>query len=175
MPLVVGVGRLTAQKNFARFIDVIAKVRRSLPVRAVIAGQDFGCRDDLERQIARLGLQAEVQLIGTVPDARELMCAADILLLTSDFEGMPNVVLEAMAAAKPCVVTNVHGVDDLIESGANGFRSSCDVSELAGYVVRLAADPHLRSAMGQAACLTVENYKPDRIARTLWAVCDEEG
>jgi glycosyltransferase involved in cell wall biosynthesis len=170
--LVLGVGRLTPQKQFARFIDVIAQVRRQREVRAVIAGKDFGYLAELESQLARLGLQKEIRLLGEVSDARELICAADIFLLTSDYEGMPNVVLEAMAAEVPCVATRVNGVGDLIQHGTNGFIGERDVDDLAKHVIRLASDSDLRRAMGARARVAVERrYRPEDIMDKLWALC----
>ncbi len=171
--LVLGVGRLAPQKNFSRFIDVIAQVRRKFPAHAAIAGPDFGCLADLEAQLARLGLQETVSLMGPVHDARELQCAADILLLSSDWEGMPNVILEAMAASVPCVTTKVGGVSDLIEHGASGFIAEPDVDDLARYVVRLAADADMRHAMGARAQATIERaHQSEQIARQLWTLCE---
>lgn len=171
--LIVGVGRLASQKRFDRFLDVIDMVKEDGPVHAVVAGEDLGCRGDLERQIKDLGLHDVVRLIGVVPDARELICAADIFLLTSDYEGMPNVVLEAMAAGRPCVATRINGVGELIEDGATGFTAARDASELARHVSRLVADPDLRRRVGEAARRAVGRTRsPIEIARRLWSLCE---
>lgn len=172
--LVAGVGRLAPQKCFPRFIDAIARVAREHPVQAVIAGEDRGSRRELEAHLARRGLQDKVRLIGPVSDARELICAADIYLLTSDHEGMPNVVLEAMAAGVPCVATRVNGVGDLIDPGVTGFLTGWDVDELAHHVGALSADPDLRRQMGARARELVEReYRPEQIMARLWALCDQ--
>jgi glycosyltransferase involved in cell wall biosynthesis len=171
--LVLGVGRLAQQKQFARFIDVVARVRRQLPVQAVIAGGDQGCQADLEAQTARLGLQEAIRFLGKVPDAHELMSAGDIFLLSSDHEGMPNVVLEAMAAGVPCVATRVNGVGDLIHHGETGFVAAHDVDELAQHVIRLAEDAELRRAMGARARAAIAlSYRQDDILRQLWMLCE---
>jgi glycosyltransferase involved in cell wall biosynthesis len=171
--LIMGVGRLASQKRFDRFLDIIDKVKTDGPVQAVIAGADLGCRCDLERQIEGLGLDNIVRLIGTVPDARELICAADIFLLTSDHEGTPNVILEAMAAGRPCVATRVNGVGELIEDGVTGFTATPDASELARHVSRLVADPDLRRRVGEAARRAVGRTRsPTEIAHRLWSLCE---
>jgi glycosyltransferase involved in cell wall biosynthesis len=171
--LVLGVGRLTPQKHFARFIDVIAQVRQQSPIHAVIAGRDFGCLADLESRLQQLGLQETVRFIGEVPDARELMCAADIFLLSSDHEGMPNVVLEAMAAGVPCVTTRVNSVGDLIQHGTSGFVAERDADDLANHVVRLATDTDLRRAMGARARAAIERrYQTADVMDQLWALCE---
>src|SRR6185437_6623323 len=169
--LVVGVGRLAPQKCFSRFIDTIARVACEHRVQAVIAGEDRGCQSELEAQVARLKLQDTVRLVGIVSDARELICAADIYLLTSDHEGMPNVVLEAMAAGVSCVATKVNGVRDLIEPGVTGFLASWDEDELARYVGSLGADRDLRRAIGcRARALVEREYRPEQIMARLWAL-----
>ncbi len=173
--LVIGVGRLTPQKCFARFIDVIAQAGCKDVVHAVIAGRDCGCRRALEAQVARLGLRDTVRLIGAVPDARELLCAGDIYLLSSDYEGMPNVVLEAMAAGVPCVATRVNGVGDLIRSGETGFLAGFDAADLARHVSRLAGDAALRRDIGNRVRALVErSYGPGHVFPRLWAVCGGE-
>lgn len=170
--LVLGVGRLVPQKQFARFIDVIAQVSRQLPVQAVIAGEDQGCLADLRGQTARLGLEEVIRFIGGVPNAHELMGAADIFLLSSDHEGMPNVVLEAMAAGVPCVATRVNSIGDLIQHGVTGFVAAHNVDDLAQHVVHLAADAGLRRAAGARARAAIERgYRQERIVRQLWKLC----
>lgn len=174
--LVAGVGRLARQKRFDRFIQVIERVREEVPVVAVVAGEDFGCRQDLERQVAQSNLNEAVRFIGAVPDARELISAADILLLSSDHEGMPNVVLEAMSASVPSVVTRVNAVADLIEHGETGFIADHDADDIARHVVRLATDCELRRHVGERARSAVMLRHGSRaIADQLWALCDARG
>ncbi len=173
-PLIVGVGRLTQQKNFKRFIETIDLVHRHRTVRAVIVGPDCGCMAELQEQINALGLQAAVQLLGSLPDARELISAADIFLLSSDHEGMPNVILEAMAAGVPCVTTPVNSVRDLILSGHTGCVSSFEPAELARCVARLADDRALRKTIGDKARAWVQTaHDPGKIAETLWDICEQ--
>lgn len=171
--LVLGVGRLAPEKQFARFIDVIAQVCRQLPIEAVVAGDDHGYLSGLRTKTARLGLQKVIRFVGGMPDARELMCAGDIFLLTSDHEGMPNVVLEAMAAGVPCVATRVNSIGDLIEHGVTGFVATHNVDELVQHVVRLAGDTGLRRAFGaRARAAIMLGYRQEQIAPQLWALCE---
>ena len=83
--LVVGVGRLAPQKNFHRFIDVVAEARRHIAISAVIAGEDRGCLEALRDHAVARGVDEHVRFLGGVSEGRELIAAADILLLTSDF------------------------------------------------------------------------------------------
>ena len=171
--LVLGVGRLARQKQFGRFIDVVARVRRQFPVHAVIAGGDQGCQADLEAQRERLGLRDAIRFLGRVPDAHELMSAGDIFLLSSEHEGMPNVVLEAMAAGVPCVTTRVNGISDLIDHGETGYVASHEADELAQHVIRLAANAELRRVVGARARAAIErSYRRDDVLRQLWTLCE---
>lgn len=157
--LVVGIGRLTHQKNFPRFVTAVARAaeRAPAPVRAVIVGPDrWGVGDDLRRHIAACGMgEDRVRLLGAVPEARELVCAADVFMLSSDHEGMPNVVLEAMVAGRPVVTTRVNGVADLLTDGREGFVADHDAGALAHVLERLFRDTALRREMGRAAAARV--------------------
>jgi glycosyltransferase involved in cell wall biosynthesis len=168
--LVLGVGRLTPQKNFSRFVETIAEVRHTEPVKAVVAGRDDGCLIDLKKQMDEHGLEPPaIRFIGQVQEAQELMCAADIFLLSSDYEGMPNVVLEAMAAGVPCVCTPVNGVSGLIEEGESGFITTLDASALAERIKLLASNAALRHEMGARAAERVDGaFAPEFIAARLW-------
>jgi glycosyltransferase involved in cell wall biosynthesis len=172
--LVLGVGRLVRQKRFDRFLEAISIVRGATSSQALIVGEDLGCRRDLERQVHELGLDGAVRFLGSVPDARELMCAADVFLLTSDHEGMPNVVLEAMAAGRPCVATR-QAAGDVIEDGSTGLTASCHAGELARQVLRLARDPGLRRHIGAQARASIERGLHARsVTSKLWALCAQQ-
>ena len=172
--LILGVGRLTPQKNYARFIEAVARVHQTVPIQAVVAGRDDGCLEGLQQQIELSGLEAGViRFIGPVPEARELMCAADVFVLSSDYEGTPNVVLEAMAVGTPCVCTSVSGVSALIEHGVNGFVTDHRADALAGKVLLLARDKKLREKMGARAFERMKgSFDPKAIAARLWQLCE---
>ncbi|MCX6044815.1 MAG: glycosyltransferase [Chloroflexi bacterium] len=174
--LVLGVGRLTEQKNFTRFIQAVRIANQTTPVRAVIAGPDMGLRQQLLAQIAAANLPVgTIQLLDAVPDARELMCAADIFMLSSDYEGMPNVVLEAMANGIPCVSTKVNGVQVLIQQGVDGWITDLCEDALAKAVCLLAQDPALRRTFGaKAAARMQKEFTPMAIYEQLWQFCEEQ-
>jgi glycosyltransferase involved in cell wall biosynthesis len=171
--LVLGVGRVEPAKNFKRFVDVVHQVVDRAPIKAVVAGGDQGDLAAVQAHADQLGLQGSIQFPGLVPDARELICAADIFLLSSDREGMPNVVLEAMAAGVPCVSTNVGAIDDVIEHGTTGFVAGMDAHALAQHVQQLAVDPALRQLFGSRARDAIKRkFEPERIVGELWTLCD---
>ena len=170
--LVLGIGRLAPQKNYYRFIDTIALAAPKVAtLRAVVLGPDIhGLQGDLERYARVKGLSTSVfEFAGAVPAADEVVCAADLLLLTSDYEGMPNVVLEAMAAGVASVTTRVNGVTSILTDGQEGFVVEHEPHALADAVIRVAHDPDLRRAMGQRARLrATDGSSPRAVYEPLW-------
>ena len=136
-------------------------------MRAVIAGPDLGEGPALAHHIAAAGLTDTVRLLGPVPEARELIAAADVFLLSSDFEGMPNVVLEAISVGVPVVSTPVHTVADLLGDARRvpGFG----VDELAAAVVEILEDRDAaRSNADRARAALLARRSPAAVYRGLW-------
>ena len=156
-------GRLTREKRFDRFLTLIHRLRTEhrLNVRGWIAGPtraDQDLRPELERQAAALGLFPDgLQFLGSVADMAAIYQQAAIGVLTSEHEGTPNVLLEAMAAGLPVVATNVGGIPDIVQEGQTGFLASGDNKEaLLAAILRLIRNPDLRSTMGSRARAFVE-------------------
>lgn len=172
--LVLGAGRLTKQKNFVRFVEAVAVAARLTPLRAVIAGPDMGEGPAITAAIDATGLPpGTIRLLGAVPDARTLVAAADVLLLSSDHEGMPNVVMEAMSLGVPCVSTDVNGISSLLTDGDDGFVTDKSAGALAERLVRLARKPELRAEIGRRARTRVIGYTPDAVYGRLWTSLPE--
>lgn len=112
--LVIGAGRLESQKRFDIFIRVAEKLLREQPNLQFLIAGDGPLQESLTAQIQEAGLQDRVRLIGFLPDFAEVVCDADLFLLTSENEGTPNVLLEAMAAAVPCVSFSVGAVPEIL-------------------------------------------------------------
>lgn len=107
------IGRLAPEKNLALLLHAVARIGHDAPVRLLIAG-DGPESAPLQQLVAGLGLQSRVTLLGTLEDCAPLYAAMDMLVLPSLSEGMPLVVLEAMAAGKPLLATAVGGVPELL-------------------------------------------------------------
>ena len=119
--LAVGaVGRLVDVKDHRTLLDACAiLVSQSIRFRCLIAGEG-PLRRALEAQITGLGLNRHVQLLGHRHDIERVLAGLDILVLTSKSEGLPNTILEAMAAGIAVVSTRNGGADELIEDGRSG-------------------------------------------------------
>jgi glycosyltransferase involved in cell wall biosynthesis len=111
---IVFVGRLDKQKGLDRFFCELPAVFDALPEYDFVLVGDGPQRAALQRVAKRLGLASRVHFVGWKPDAAPSIAAADILVLPSRWEGMPNVVLEAMAAGKPVVATQAEGTVELL-------------------------------------------------------------
>jgi glycosyltransferase involved in cell wall biosynthesis len=158
---ILGAGRFTPQKRFDRFLRVVGRVKRTADcaVTAVIAG-DGPLRPDLQRTAVELGFgPKDVQFAGPVEDMRSMYQSADVFLLTSAYEGTPNVVLEAMACALPVVSTRVGDVPDVITNAETGLLADPnDEDRLSDCLERLVHDPALRDRIGRAARQYVHSY-----------------
>lgn len=127
----LAVGRLAPQKSFTLLIDAFARMA-TLEDQLVIAGEG-PCRAALERRVSRLGLTAQVSLPGHVSDVAQLYRNADALVLSSDYEGVPGVVIEALAAGLPVAATLCcDSMRWLLGEGSYGALAPCgDAAALA--------------------------------------------
>lgn len=159
----LAVGRLTKEKRFDRFLSVLARLRQqsSIEARGVIVGsgrQTQDRRPELERQAAELGLLPDgVEFMGAVTEMAPIYRAADVLVLTSDYEGTPNVVLEAMASGLPVVATRVGDVPEIVRHGETGYLTDAtDEASMTEALLQLVGDRSLRMEMGCRARKYVE-------------------
>jgi glycosyltransferase involved in cell wall biosynthesis len=117
MPVVLGVGRLTLQKDFHTLVCAFAKLRAQRPCRLIILGE--GRRREPLTELARqLGVEQDLALPGFTSNPYAYMSRADLFVLSSRWEGSPNVLTEAMALGTPVVSTNCpSGPDELLDHG----------------------------------------------------------
>ena len=167
----LAVGRLVEQKKLDLFLDVVARLRQRcrVPVRATVVG-DGPQRARLERQAADLGLSPDVvEFRGVVPDMAPVYREADILVLTSDWEGTPNVVLEAMATGLAVVARRIGGVPEIVRHGETGFLlDTGDEDAMTNALLTLVGDAQLRTEMGRRAAQHVNaNYSPRQLPALL--------
>lgn len=119
--IVLTIGPFKPQKNLADFIRAAAIVSRKIPnVRFLIAG-DGQQRGALESQIKDLNIENNVLLLGWRKDIADLLYSCDIFAMTSLWEGLPCVIVEAMSCSKPVIANAVDGVKEIVEEGKTGF------------------------------------------------------
>lgn len=172
--VVATVGNLRGNKNQEMFIEAMARVLPQFrDVRCLVVGRPMpdepSMYDQLENRVHQLGLSDKIHLTGIHEDVPQLMRRFAIFCLTSCSEGMPNVVLEAMAAACPVVATRVGDVPEVIKDGENGFLvDSEDAEGLAQVVARLLRDAELAERVGAAGRATVEQrFSCQRMAQEI--------
>ena len=114
------------------------------------AGDGEG-REAVERAVREKGLENHFRFLGWRRDVADLLGVCDVLLLTSIFEGLPRVVLQAFAAGKPVVATAVSGTPEAVKPGVNGFlHPAHDAGGMAASLALLLKDPSRARRMGRA-------------------------
>lgn len=176
-PIALAVGRLTPVKRYDRFLEALHAARQSVPsLRGEIVG-DGPARSDLETRARTLGLlPGGVHFTGARDDIAWRLARAAMLVSCSDHEGVPNVVLEAMAAGVPVIATPAGECPALVRDGMTGLLVPfAPVSGLAAAMVRLARNPALgRRLAGAARAFVEQAHAADRIAPRLLAIYDME-
>jgi glycosyltransferase involved in cell wall biosynthesis len=160
--VVAYVGRLTRIKRPDRLVAVAREVIAAMPgVTFAICGDgELGAK--LSAGAHALG--PSMRLLGWRADVETVYAAADMVLLTSDNEGMPVSLIEAGLAGVPAVATNVGSVAEVVKDGSTGLLTRCDADDLAQSVLRLLRDDRLRCQMSAAATSwTRERFGAERL------------
>jgi glycosyltransferase involved in cell wall biosynthesis len=177
-PVAIAIGRLVPQKRFDVFLQALARARESVPtLKGLIVGEGPD-RSDLEKMAGSLSLLPDhVEFLGRRKDVPALLCAADVLVLTSAYEGFPNVILEAMAAARPVITTLAGDSSSIVQYGTTGWLVPFnDPLSLAERLVRLLREPGLGKRYGEAGRRRVEkNYGFAGLAERLLAIYERMG
>jgi glycosyltransferase involved in cell wall biosynthesis len=160
-PLILAVGRFVEKKGFADLVRACGLLRdRGIEYQCRLVGEPDEQTEAIKRLIDELGFDGRIVLRGAVSQAelREIYAAATVFALpcrvvsNGDRDGIPNVLVEAMAMELPVVTTNVSGIPELVEDKVTGrMVPPNDPTALAGALAELLANPELRSQLGQAA------------------------
>jgi glycosyltransferase involved in cell wall biosynthesis len=164
-PLVGIVGRLVPIKNHVLFLEAAERISAERPDAAFVIAGDGELRPMLEAEAGR-SLEGRVRFLGWVSDLPALYAALDVVVLTSLAEGTPVALIEALAAGRAVVATNVGGVEDVVEHGRTGYLApSGDAEGLARAVLSLLEEPELRARMGALGReLVAERHAARRVA-----------
>ncbi len=152
MKLTAGtIGRIEAQKNIPMFIEAAARVVASRPQAQFAVVGEGSLRSEMESRVEAAGLGDAITFCGTTTDVPSFLFGVQQFWLTSNWEGTPNVVLEAMAAGLPVIATNAGATAELVRDGETGFVVGCgDAQSFAECSLRLLDDPVLAARMAAA-------------------------
>ena len=149
-PIVMQIGRLAPQKNPLAFVEGARLVLRDIPGAHFVLVGDGPLKEVLENRINGLELGGRIHILGRYPKANLLAASANVMTLTSLWEGTPYSLLEAMAWAIPIATTNVNGCKEVVIDSETGLLSPPgDVQAWAKNVSRLLREPDLAKRMGQ--------------------------
>lgn len=146
---IVSIGRLDEQKGFDWLLEVMPRVFAELADHDLVLVGDGPERAPLAALAERLGIAARVHFAGFRQDVPEILAAAELLVLASRWEGMPNAVLEAMAAGRPVVATDVAGVAETLGSSEEQVCPPHDPREFADRVIAILRDDQLAARLGR--------------------------
>lgn len=168
-PVVITVAVFRRQKRLDLWLEVAREIARTLPEARFVMVGDGPLRDEVQDRVHRHGLGAVVHLVGLQADVKPFLAAADLFLLTSDFEGLPLAVIEAMAASLPVVATRAGGVPDLVGEGKQAGGLLVEKGDVPGCVdgtVELLSDRVRSRAVGEAARRRVRrDFSVERMVR----------
>jgi glycosyltransferase involved in cell wall biosynthesis len=172
VPTVSIVARFRRQKNHGVFLAAADRVRQLVPDARFLLIGDGPERPAIEARIAELGLGWSVELLGERSDVADCLAATDVSVLSSDYEGVSNSLMESMSAGVPVVSTRYPGADELVNDGQDGYLVPCgDARALADRLCKLIADPAERARLGRNGRRTIETrFGIDAMAAALIAI-----
>lgn len=161
-------GRLIPLKRFDMLIDAFSKIANKIPQYVLMIFGDGEDRDKLQKQINELGLQKRVLLLGATPDAVKLINYASVFVLCSEFEGMPNALLEALAMGVPCISTRCEmGPEELIEDGVNGILTEVgNCKELSDAILKIIENPDLAKSFSENGRKLMKSNSIENISKS---------
>ncbi len=173
--IILMVGILRRVKSHETAFAAIQQVRKIVPdVRLLLAG-DGPLDGHLRKAAAEMGLQAAVQFLGFRDDVADLLLAADLFLLTSTSEGVPQSVAQALALGRPVVASNVGGVPELIQHQRTGLLFPAgDAAAAAALIRRVMADPSEARKLGETGQAHVRaSFSRDAMVGKVEGLCGQ--
>ncbi|MEO8497906.1 MAG: glycosyltransferase, partial [Planctomycetota bacterium] len=151
--ILLGVGRLHRQKGFDWLLELAPELFKRLPEHDLVIAGDGPERKSLGELAMRLGVQDRVHFAGWRPDVPQLMKAAEIFLLPSRWEGMPNALIEAMGSGLPVVAAAVEGVNEVLGPLAAAQEVSLgEANSFIEAICRIATNRDERERLGNENC-----------------------
>ncbi|WP_052124471.1 glycosyltransferase family 4 protein [Gallibacterium anatis] len=161
--VIVSVGRLHPQKNQKLLINAFFYIKDKFPDYTLEIYGDGYLKQDLEKYISKLGLEKRVVLKGTSKSIASKIIDASLFVLSSDYEGLPNVLIEAMVLGIPCISTDCRpgGAREIIDDGVNGFIvPRNDAYVLSKSMVKVLKNPRLAEKFSFNSRYFINKYEP---------------
>lgn len=171
---IVSVGRLIPLKNQKMLIDAFAKVSEKYNDYTLTIYGDGSYRNDLENYINALSLSEKVLLPGNQKDIFSKIADAQLFVLSSNYEGMPNALIEAMCMGLPVISTDVSGAADFIENGVNGLIVECNnLEQMVSALDKMLGDNEFCKAAAENAVSVAAKVDTDTIAKKWFKVIED--
>jgi len=166
------VGRLVPEKGFHYFLHAAREILNRYPKTEILIVGDGPQRAELESLVRDFGIGSQVVFVGVTDNMRSVYSSVDMVVLPSLNEGLPLVLLEALAAGKPVVATNVGGIPSLITSGETGLLvEPRDVRALRDSVLHLLNDSSLRQKIGERGQkMVAEQFSAEAMADSYFKI-----
>ena len=165
---IVTVGRLSEQKNQSMLIEAFNKIIIKFPNAYLDIYGEGNLRNKLNDKINSLNLYEKVKLKGNIVNIHQEISNASIFVLSSDYEGLSNALLEAMAMGLPCISTNCAGSDEYIENGINGLLVDVgNVKQMANALDYMLSNREEALKMGLEAKKTAVKFEKNTVL-DLW-------
>lgn len=163
-PIVATVGRLVNQKGFAHLLEAVKLVNTKTPLRLLVMG-DGKLKEELKKQAEQLEIKDKVDFLGVKKNPFAYMARCDLFVLSSLHEGLPNVLIEAMALGLPVISTNCPwGPREIIEDGRNGILIPVgNPRAISEAVLRVLGDEHLRGGLKVEAKRRAKDFSLDNM------------
>ncbi len=163
---IVAVGRLEPQKNFSLLLDAFSGISKDFPEEKLLICGEGPLHSELEEHAQELGLSSRVDFLGNVSDIKPVLAKAEVFVLSSDYEGLPNALMEAMAAGVPCVSTDCPcgGPRSLIQTEDEGILVPVgDLKQMIYALRMLLGNPARQEVLSVNARKRAEVFRTDKV------------
>ena len=163
---IITIGRLAIQKNHTLLLNAFLRIKDDFPDYNLFIYGEGEERCALEQYITNLKIDDRVFMPGRINNVQEILSHATLFILSSDYEGLPNALMEAMAAGVPVISTDCAGGGPrtLLKEGVNGFLVKCgDVDSLANRIHYLLGHPEVMTSIGKNAAERAQDFRKEII------------